>query len=103
MGDGGSHLLGFLLGVASVKVTYYNPASTGTRLAVLLPLFILAVPVFDAFAVVLIRLKNHKPIYIGDNNHISHRFLHMGCDRRPAVLLVHVQFVGAKQDNTRKK
>ena len=55
-----------------------------------IPLFILAVPIFDTLAVVVIRLLNHKPIYVGDHNHISHRFLHMGMSRKRAVLLVHL-------------
>ena len=38
----------------------------------------------------MIRLLNHKPIYVGDHNHISHRFLHMGMSRKRAVLLVHL-------------
>ena len=90
MGDGGSHLLGYLLAVISARVTYYNPEISASRLTVLIPLFILAVPIFDTFAVVVIRLLNHKPIYVGDHNHISHRFFHMGMTRKRAVLLVHL-------------
>ena len=90
MGDGGSHFLGFLLAVISAKVTYYNAASSASELIVLAPLFILAVPIFDTFAVVAIRLKNGKKIYVGDHNHISHRFHHMGMNRKQAVLLVHL-------------
>jgi len=90
MGDAGSHFIGFLLGVTSVKVTYYNPAVASSRFAVLIPLFILAVPIFDAFAVVAIRLYHHKPVYVGDNNHISHRFLKMGFSRKMSVAMVHL-------------
>ena len=90
MGDGGSHFLAFMLSVISAKVTYYNTVSSASELIVLAPLFILAVPVFDTFAVVLIRLKNGKKIYVGDHNHISHRFHHMGMTRKQAVLLVHL-------------
>ncbi len=90
MGDAGSHFLAFLLAVISSKVTYFNPDIASTRFAVLIPLFVLAVPVFDTFAVVVIRLKNHKPVYVGDHNHISHRFLHMGMSRKRAVQLVHL-------------
>ncbi len=90
MGDAGSHFLAFLLAVVSVKVSYYNPAVASTRFAVLIPLFILAVPIFDAFTVIVIRLRNHKPVYVGDNNHISHRFLGMGFSRGKAVLMVHL-------------
>lgn len=90
MGDAGSHFLAFLLAVIAAKVTYYNPDIASTKFAVLIPLFVLAVPIFDTFAVVVIRLKNHKPVYVGDHNHISHRFLHMGMSRKRAVQMVHL-------------
>ena len=90
MGDAGSHLVGFLLAVVSARVTYYNPEIAATRHAILIPLFILAVPIFDAFAVVLIRFHNHKPFYIGDHNHISHRFVRMGLTRPQAVRIIHL-------------
>lgn len=90
MGDAGSHFLGFLLAVVSIKVSYYNPEVAGSRFAVLIPLIILAVPIFDALAVVWIRIRNGKPFYVGDNNHISHRFLHMGFSRATSVTLVHL-------------
>lgn len=90
MGDAGSHFLGFLLAVVSIKVSYYNPELAGSRFAVLIPLIFLAVPIFDALAVVWIRLRNGKPFYVGDNNHISHRFQHMGFSRAVSVTLVHL-------------
>ena len=90
MGDAGSHLVGFLLAVVSARVTYYNPEVASAKYSVLIPLFILAVPIFDAFAVVLIRLRNHKPFYIGDHNHISHRFVRMGLSRPQAVRIIHL-------------
>jgi UDP-GlcNAc:undecaprenyl-phosphate GlcNAc-1-phosphate transferase len=90
MGDSGSHLLGYLLAVMGVVVTYYTPTKNTTIFSILIPLFILAIPLFDACAVVIIRLLNKKPIYIGDHNHISHRFVAMGMDRKNAVMLVHL-------------
>ena len=90
MGDAGSHFLAFLLAVISAKVTYYNPDAAATRFAILIPLFVLAVPIFDTFAVVAIRIRNHKPVYVGDHNHISHRFCRMGMPPRRAVQLVHL-------------
>ncbi len=89
LGDAGSHLLGFLLAAISVSVTYYNPAS-GNPLAVLLPIFILALPLFDTLAVVVIRTRNRKPFWIGDHNHISHRFVRMGMTPKQAVFCVHL-------------
>ena len=91
MGDSGSHFLGYLLGVMSTLVTYYSPESgTNPVYPFLIPILILAVVIFDLFAVVVIRLRINKPIYIGDHNHISHRFVKMGYSRRCAVLLVHL-------------
>lgn len=89
MGDSGSHFLGFILAVLSINVTYYIPETTTSTIPILIPLFILAIPLFDTFAVTVIRLKNGKPIYIGDNNHISHRFVSMGMTRKKAVFFVH--------------
>ncbi|MCI7644661.1 MAG: undecaprenyl/decaprenyl-phosphate alpha-N-acetylglucosaminyl 1-phosphate transferase [Lentisphaeria bacterium] len=89
MGDSGSHLLGFLTAVCSSGITYYN-STEQSYLAVLIPFFILAVPLFDTLVVCMIRFKNHKPFWIGDHNHISHRFVKMGFSRRTAVNLVHI-------------
>ncbi len=89
MGDSGSHFLGYLLATISTGVTYYSSASS-TGLTVLMPLFILALPLFDTMAVVAIRLRRRKPFWIGDHNHISHRFVRMGMSRPLAVGSVHL-------------
>ena len=88
MGDAGSQFLGFCLGVLGASTTYFVGGETPTIAPVLIPLLILAVPVFDLFAVVVIRTRLGKPFYVGDNRHISHRFEQMGIGRPKAVLLV---------------
>jgi len=90
MGDSGSHLLGYLTAVISASVTFYSTSKSNSLFSILVPLFILAVPLFDTFAVVVIRLKAGKPVYIGDHNHISHRFVKMGMSRKRAVFMVHL-------------
>jgi UDP-GlcNAc:undecaprenyl-phosphate GlcNAc-1-phosphate transferase len=93
MGDSGSHLLGYLLAVLGCMVTYYEKTTTATQhspLSILIPLFILALPLFDLLAVTVIRWKLGKPFYVGDNNHISHRFMKMGMRRSMAVLATHL-------------
>ena len=90
MGDSGSHFLGYLAAVIAARVTYFNAGSSQSRLTLLIPLFILALPLFDTAMVVIIRTLNGKPFWIGDHNHISHRFVRMGLNRRQAVLLVHL-------------
>jgi len=90
MGDSGSHFLGFLAAVTAMGVTFFQPERGGTFMAVLIPLFVLALPLFDTAMVVVIRTCKGKPFWIGDHNHISHRFVRMGMSRRDAVLLVHL-------------
>lgn len=90
MGDSGSHFLGYLAAVIAARITYFNTGAGQSQLTLLIPLFILALPLFDTAMVVMIRTLNGKPFWIGDHNHISHRFVRMGMSRRKAVLLVHV-------------
>ncbi|MCK5804918.1 MAG: undecaprenyl/decaprenyl-phosphate alpha-N-acetylglucosaminyl 1-phosphate transferase [Lentisphaeria bacterium] len=88
MGDAGSHFLGFNLAVLGAMTTFYSPSDSQTIAPVLIPLFVLGLPLFDAVAVVIIRLRTGKPIYVGDNQHISHRFNSLGLTRPQSVLLV---------------
>ena len=90
MGDNGSHFLGYILGVIGTMVTYYQGDALTTPYPFLIPFMVLALPLFDLGAVVTIRLRNNKPIYIGDHNHISHRFVKMGFSRKHSVLLIHL-------------
>lgn len=87
MGDGGSHFLGYLLAVLGALTTYYLPHESPTPAPLLMPLLILGLPIFDAAAVVILRLRQGRPIYVGDNTHISHRFAWLGLSRPRAVLL----------------
>ncbi len=90
MGDNGSHFLGYMLGVIGAMVTYYQGDNIKITYSFLIPFLVLALPLFDLGAVIVIRLKNKKPIYIGDHNHISHRFVKMGFSKKHAVLLIHL-------------
>lgn len=90
MGDSGSHFLGFMLAVIATLTMFYNPSASPTIAPILIPVLVLAVLIFDTFAVVVIRLRHGKPIYYGDHNHISHRFCRMGMSRQSAVFLVHL-------------
>ncbi len=90
MGDSGSHLIGYFLAIVSAGTTYFSHNESPTRFPILIPFFILAVPLFDTLAVIVIRLRDHKPVYVGDHNHISHRFVRMGLSRKRAVQAVHM-------------
>ena len=92
MGDAGSLFLGFTLSVLTILFTFYRGDVTpsGRLYSVLTPLFILALPVFDTLTVVVIRLRERRPIWQGDRSHFSHRLLALGMTRREAVLFIYL-------------
>ena len=92
MGDSGSHFLGYMLAVLGVLTTYYSPMAAGTPAALLIPLLILALPLFDLVAVIYLRLRQGVPIYQGDNQHISHRLQMAGLS--PAGVAWSVNLLG---------
>jgi UDP-GlcNAc:undecaprenyl-phosphate GlcNAc-1-phosphate transferase len=90
MGDAGSHFLGFSLATLGILTNFYMTHESKTLAPMLIPLLVLAVPLSDAAVVVFIRLREKRPIYKGDNSHISHRFTDLGFSRRFSVLLIHL-------------
>lgn len=87
LGDAGSHLVGYLLGVLAILPHFFT-AHEPRRLAVLTPLLVLAIPLADLAWVVLLRWRLGKPFYIGDTNHLSHRLMRAGLGRSAAVVLI---------------
>jgi UDP-GlcNAc:undecaprenyl-phosphate/decaprenyl-phosphate GlcNAc-1-phosphate transferase len=87
LGDAGSHLVGYLLAVMAILPHFYTKQNPHP-LAVLAPLFVLAVPLIDIAQVSLFRTLNKKPFWIGDTNHLSHRLARTGLSRTRAVLLL---------------
>jgi UDP-GlcNAc:undecaprenyl-phosphate GlcNAc-1-phosphate transferase len=87
LGDAGSHLVGYLLAVLAILPHFYTRQNPHP-LAVLTPLFFLAVPLLDLAQVVIYRTLNRKPFWIGDNNHLSHRLVRAGLSRTQAVLVI---------------
>ena len=57
-------------------------------MAVLTPLFVVGVPLFDLVTVVVLRWRIGQPFYRADNNHLSHRLVRAGFSRTDAVLLI---------------
>lgn len=90
MGDSGSHFLGFCLAVLGIKTTFFEPGGGMTLAALLIPLLALALPLFDLGAVVVIRFRQGRPVYVGDKWHISHRFSRMGLDEKQTAVVIHL-------------
>src|SRR5205814_4494871 len=70
LGDAGSHLVGYLLAVLAILPHFYT-ARHPRKWAVIVPLLVLAVPLFDMVWVVVWRTYYGKPFYVCDNNHLS--------------------------------
>jgi len=82
MGDGGSLVIGFALAVLVTRVTWFDPEATsgiGTAwYGVLMPIFVLALPLYDFFTVTSIRILQSKSPFKGDQQHFSHRLAQRG-------------------------
>jgi UDP-GlcNAc:undecaprenyl-phosphate GlcNAc-1-phosphate transferase len=88
LGDAGSHLVGYLLAVLAILPHFYTPQGHVSRWVVVIPVFVLAVPLLDLVWVVLLRWRLGKPFYQGDTNHLSHRLVRLGLSPAQAVLLI---------------
>ena len=83
MGDSGSHLLGLLIGSCVLLIA--RSKLNGGEAALLAPLLILALPIFDTSLVIAVRLSERRPIWKGGTDHISHRLVYEGLSERRAV------------------
>lgn len=86
MGDAGSLSLGYLIAVLSVVSTYYRDGQA--EVAILTPLVMLAVPLFDVVTVMWIRYRTGSPLFLGDRRHFSHRLLDLGLSIREALAVI---------------
>ncbi|HUI70899.1 MAG TPA: MraY family glycosyltransferase [Spirochaetia bacterium] len=74
MGDSGALFLGFTLAVIPL-LKDSGPASLRDLLA---PATVLAVPILDVVAAIVRRVREKRPIYSPDKEHIHHKLLNLG-------------------------
>lgn len=87
MGDAGSLFLGFTLALLSVKL---EPGTgTGAAAAIVVPIAVLSVPIFDTTLVTFVRGFAGRRISVGGRDHISHRLVALGFPERQAVLVLY--------------
>jgi UDP-GlcNAc:undecaprenyl-phosphate GlcNAc-1-phosphate transferase len=85
MGDSGSLFLGFTLAAVSVVGVLKLLATA----ALLVPVLILGVPIFDTTFAIVRRALQRRPIFSPDRGHLHHRLLGMGFSQRRAVLIIY--------------
>ena len=81
MGDGGSLYLGFMLGTLSILGT----VKSATLVAMIIPVLVLGVPIFDTMFAIFRRIVNKRPI----KGHLHHRLMGLGYGQRRATLMLY--------------
>jgi len=92
MGDAGSLLLGFLLGVISCLTTYVHDLLASY--SVLAPLVVMAIPLYDTVSVIVLRIRERQHPMVGDRRHFSHRLVRRGMSVRKAVITIYLCTAG---------
>jgi UDP-GlcNAc:undecaprenyl-phosphate GlcNAc-1-phosphate transferase len=85
MGDSGSLLLGFALGIVSLYGVVRMPALT----TLLIPVIIAGIPVVDTFSAIVRRLRSKRSPVSADIEHMHHRFIDIGFNQRSTVLIMY--------------
>jgi len=89
MGDSGAYFIGFMIAAATLLASYTGYHSE-KRHAILAPLLVMVVPLYDMTTVILIRLRAGKSPFAADKNHFSHRLVDLGLTKPQAVLTVYL-------------
>ncbi len=87
MGDSGSLFLGFLTSIFAIEATRL-PSSPHVA-GIIVPLLILAVPLFDTFFVMVTRFLRGIPLMQGGRDHISHHLMTLGLTQRSTALTLY--------------
>lgn len=84
MGTGGSQFIGFALAIISIIGAFKVAAA----MAIVIPILVLGIPIFDGLFVMLRRLVKGQSISSADKSHIHHRLLKLGLSQKQAVLVI---------------
>jgi len=90
MGDAGSLVVGFLVATLTLRTTYYDQAQGGGLYVVLMPLVVMAVPLYDFVSVTMLRISQGKSPFVGDTQHFSHRLKRRGLSDTQTVLTLYL-------------
>jgi UDP-N-acetylmuramyl pentapeptide phosphotransferase/UDP-N-acetylglucosamine-1-phosphate transferase len=85
MGDAGATFLGFILGIISLDGAFKQV----TVISIFIPILILGLPIFDNIFVMLKRLSEGRPIYVGDASQLHFRLLSKGFTQKQVVYLLY--------------
>ncbi|HPP88667.1 MAG TPA: MraY family glycosyltransferase, partial [bacterium] len=86
LGDAGSLMLGFLMAIISILMSY----TERNQLGLLLPFVILAVPLYDLILVCYFRIKAGKSPIRGSKDHFALRLNFLGFTKTETVKLIYL-------------
>ncbi len=89
MGDAGSYFVGFCIAVSTLLATYTEYFGARPH-AVLAPLCVMAVPLYDMLSVIWIRIREGRSPFQADKSHFSHRLVDLGLTKGQAVLTIYL-------------
>lgn len=84
MGDTGATFLGFVLACISIQGPFK------TYVAVVVPLLVLGLPIFDTAFAIIRRLLKGQPIMAPDRGHLHHKLIDRGFSHKTTVLIMYV-------------
>ena len=84
LGDSGSTFAGFML--ASVGALWV--LNSGNAFFILIPIIVLALPIFDTLFAIWRRYRSHHPIFQADKGHLHHRLLARGIAHKNVVFIL---------------
>ncbi|MBR3121767.1 MraY family glycosyltransferase [Oceanobacillus profundus] len=86
MGDTGSNFLGYMIAVLSMLGLFKNV----TFFSFIIPVIILAVPIFDTLVAIVRRAYNKESIMAADNKHLHYQLIQAGYSHRKAVIIIYI-------------
>lgn len=86
MGDAGATFLGFMLGLISLDGAFKQ----ATALSIFVPVLALGLPIFDNIFVMFNRIKEGKPVYVGDTKQVHYRLLAKGFTQKQVVYVLYL-------------
>jgi len=86
MGDAGATFLGFMLGMISLEGAFKQ----ATVISVFIPILALGLPIFDNIFVVFKRMREGKPIHVGDSGQVHFRLLSKGLTQKQTVYVLYL-------------
>ena len=84
MGDSGSMFLGYIIAIIAL-LGYKNVTFT----SLIVPVFLIAIPIIDTLFAIVRRLLKHEPIMKPDKSHLHHQLLKLNFSVRKTVLIIY--------------